>query len=62
MWRDRRDRQGRPLDRSEFDALHPLGRMGTPEDVAALALFLAGDESRWMTGSILTLDGGLTAA
>ena len=62
MWRDRRDRLGRPLDRRDYDALHPLGRMGTPEDVAALALFLAGDESRWMTGSILTLDGGLTAA
>ena len=61
MWRSRRDRSGRPLKRSEFDALHPLGRMGTPEDVAALALYLASEESSWMTGSILTLDGGLTA-
>jgi len=62
MWRSRRDREGRPMDRKEFDQLHPLGRMGTPEDVAALALFLASDESKWMTGSVLTLDGGLTAA
>ena len=62
MWRNRRDPKGQPLDRSEFDRLHPLGRMGTPEDVAALALYLASEESKWMTGSVLTLDGGLTAA
>jgi NAD(P)-dependent dehydrogenase (short-subunit alcohol dehydrogenase family) len=36
--------------------------MGTPEDVASLALYLASDESSWMTGSILALDGGLTAS
>jgi NAD(P)-dependent dehydrogenase (short-subunit alcohol dehydrogenase family) len=62
MWRKRRDPLGRPLDPATFAALHPAGRMGTPEDVAALALYLASDESDWMTGSILTLDGGLTAA
>src|SRR5262249_30816960 len=62
MWRNRRDRLGRPLDPGEFAALHPLGRMGTPEDVASLALYLASDDSAWMTGSILTLDGGLTAS
>ena len=61
MWRNRRDRQGQPLDRREFEALHPLRRLGKPEDVAALALYLASDESAWMTGSVLTLDGGLTA-
>ena len=61
MWRARRDRSGHPLPRRDFDALHPLGRMGTPEDVAQLALYLASDESSWMTGSVLTLDGGLTA-
>jgi NAD(P)-dependent dehydrogenase (short-subunit alcohol dehydrogenase family) len=42
-------------------ARHPIGRLGTPEDVARLALFLASDDSSWMTGSILTLDGGMTA-
>ena len=62
MWRSRRDTSGRPLKRKEFDELHPAGRMGTPEDVAALAVYLASDESSWMTGSILTLDGGLTAS
>ncbi len=62
MWRERRDPEGRHLARSEYDGLHPLGRMGTPEDVAALALYLASDGSSWMTGSVLTLDGGLTAS
>jgi NAD(P)-dependent dehydrogenase (short-subunit alcohol dehydrogenase family) len=61
MWRSRRDASGRRLNRRRFNALHPLGRMGTPTDVAFLALYLASDESSWMTGSVLTLDGGLTA-
>jgi NAD(P)-dependent dehydrogenase (short-subunit alcohol dehydrogenase family) len=61
MWRSRRDSSGRRLKRRKFAALHPLGRMGTPQDVAFLALYLASDESAWMTGSVLTLDGGLTA-
>jgi NAD(P)-dependent dehydrogenase (short-subunit alcohol dehydrogenase family) len=61
MWRDRADERGRPPDLAVFVKLHPLGRIGQPEDVAKLALYLASDESAWMTGSILTLDGGLTA-
>ncbi len=39
----------------------PLGRLGRPEDVAALAVFLASDESSWMTGAAIPLDAGLTA-
>lgn len=39
-------------------ALHPLPRLGTPEDVAQLAAFLLGAESSWMTGQVLGLDGG----
>ena len=39
----------------------PLGRIGSPEDVAHLALFLASEESAWLTGAALPLDGGLTA-
>ncbi len=39
----------------------PLGRMGRPEDVAQLALFLASGESSWLTGAALPLDGGVTA-
>jgi NAD(P)-dependent dehydrogenase (short-subunit alcohol dehydrogenase family) len=40
----------------------PLGRMGEPQDVAALAAFLAGDEAGWITGAVYTVDGGTTAA
>lgn len=40
---------------------HPLGRVGTAEDVAYGVLFLASDESSFMTGSELVIDGGLTA-
>lgn len=39
----------------------PMSRAGQPEDVAQLAVFLAADESSWLTGAALPLDGGLTA-
>jgi NAD(P)-dependent dehydrogenase (short-subunit alcohol dehydrogenase family) len=39
----------------------PLRRLGTPEDVANLALFLASDESSWMTGAAVPIDGGFSA-
>jgi hypothetical protein len=41
--------------------LTPWPRVGTPEDVAKAALFLASDEAEWMTGSMLTVDGAFTA-
>ena len=40
---------------------HPVGRLGRPEDVAALVLWLASDESSFVSGSLFTIDGGLTA-
>ncbi|MFH8251346.1 SDR family oxidoreductase [Microbacterium sp. B2969] len=43
-------------------ATYPLGRLGLPDDVAGTVAFLCGDESSWMTGQTLTLDGGLLAA
>lgn len=42
-------------------AKYPIGRLGTPEDIAHVALFLASDESAFMTGSVVTPDGGMTA-
>ena len=50
-------------DKAELDALLaniPLGRMGTPEEVAGLALFLASDDGAYVTGSTYFVDGGLS--
>jgi meso-butanediol dehydrogenase/(S,S)-butanediol dehydrogenase/diacetyl reductase len=47
-----------------FDKLvkwYPLGRVGEPEDVARAALFLASDDSAWISGAVLRVDGALTA-
>lgn len=40
----------------------PIGRAGQPADIAELALYLASSRSEWMTGSVLTLDGGISLA
>ena len=45
----------------EYEAVAPLGRMGTPEEVANAALFLASDEASFITGAALLVDGGTTA-
>ena len=50
-----------PEDRAESEARVPLGRIGTVTDVAYGALFLASDESSFMTGAELVIDGGVTA-
>jgi len=39
-----------------------LGRFAKPEEIAAMALYLASDEARFVTGAEFTIDGGLTAA
>lgn len=45
----------------QFDAFHPLGRNGQPRDIAEAILFLASDQASWITGTILSVDGGVTA-
>jgi NAD(P)-dependent dehydrogenase (short-subunit alcohol dehydrogenase family) len=47
--------------REAIAALHPVGRMGEPDDIAYGALYLASDESKFVTGSELVIDGGYTA-
>jgi len=47
--------------RRERIAAHPLGRLGQPEDIAGLAVYLASDESSWVTGAALPVDGGYLA-
>ena len=44
-----------------FDAFHPIGRNGQPRDVAEAILFLASDSASWITGTVLPVDGGVTA-
>ncbi len=48
--------------RTELAGRQPLGRLGTPDEVAALALYLCSPAAAFVTGSIVTIDGGLTAA
>ena len=47
--------------RTSINALHPIGRLGQPDDIAAMALWLACDESSFASGQTFTVDGGLSA-
>jgi NAD(P)-dependent dehydrogenase (short-subunit alcohol dehydrogenase family) len=47
--------------RKAVGALHPLGHMGVPDDIAWGAVYLASDEAGFVTGSELVIDGGYTA-
>jgi 2-keto-3-deoxy-L-fuconate dehydrogenase len=47
--------------RKQLDARQPIGRMGRPDEIASAALYLASDEAVFVTGSLLVIDGGLTA-
>jgi NAD(P)-dependent dehydrogenase (short-subunit alcohol dehydrogenase family) len=50
-----------PEARERAAKAHPLGRIGRPEDIAAAAVWLCSDESSWITGHALVVDGGLSA-
>jgi NAD(P)-dependent dehydrogenase (short-subunit alcohol dehydrogenase family) len=47
--------------RKQRIAVHPIGRLGEPEDVAGMAVYLASEESAWVTGTTLAVDGGYLA-
>lgn len=44
-----------------FNDFHPIGRIGTPEDIAKTVYFLLSDQSNWVTGAIWDIDGGVMA-
>ncbi|MFH1758080.1 MAG: 3-oxoacyl-ACP reductase family protein [Pseudomonadota bacterium] len=56
-----RDKLADPQWRAEVLKRFPLGRLGTLNDIASAALYLASDDSDWMTGQYLVVDGGHTA-
>lgn len=49
------------ISRKASQAIHPMGRIGTPTDVVEAILFLASDDSSWITGTIMPIDGGMKA-
>ncbi len=61
-FKDIMDKSPNPADaRKALEERQLMNRMGTPEEIAAGILFLASDESSFATGTVLTIDGGLTA-
>ena len=48
--------------RAQLNARQPIGRLGRPEEIAHMALYLSSDEAAFVTGSVVTIDGGWTAA
>jgi gluconate 5-dehydrogenase len=57
---NRRWQQSHPEVIEEFVRQIPMGRFGEPEDLGPLAVYLASDASRYMTGAALVIDGGYT--
>jgi NAD(P)-dependent dehydrogenase (short-subunit alcohol dehydrogenase family) len=46
---------------ASFDSFHPLGRVGTPKDIASAVTYLLSEDASWVTGAILNVDGGVMA-
>ncbi len=56
-----RDNGGVAEGRKALDAMHPIGHVGEPDDIAWGVVYLASDESKFVTGTELVIDGGYTA-
>jgi NAD(P)-dependent dehydrogenase (short-subunit alcohol dehydrogenase family) len=48
--------------RAELNARQPIGRLGKPEEIASLVRYVCSEEAAFMTGALLPIDGGWTAA
>jgi len=60
-WQDRVNQSPDPIQaKKDFIARQPMGRLGTAEEIAAMAIYLAGDESTFTTGNTFSVDGGMT--
>ena len=60
-WQDRVNQSPDPVQaKKDFIARQPMGRIGTAEEIASMAIYLAGDESTFTTGNTFSVDGGMT--
>ncbi|MDC0449434.1 SDR family oxidoreductase [Pelagibacteraceae bacterium] len=60
-WQDRVDKSPDPVQaKKDFIARQPMGRLGTAEEIAAVAVYLAGDDSKFTTGTTISVDGGIS--
>ena len=60
-WQERVDQSPDPVQaKKDFIARQPMGRLGTAEEIAAIAVYLASDESTFTTGSAIAVDGGIS--
>ena len=60
-WQERVNQSPDPIQaKKDFIARQPMGRLGTAEEIASMAIYLAGDESTFTTGNTFSVDGGMT--
>ena len=60
-WQDRVDKSSDPVQaKKDFIARQPMGRLGTAEEIAAVAVYLAGDDAAFTTGTTISVDGGIS--